>query len=357
MWDPRPQTTGTDAVKTHIETYLNRPGAHCGSTAMRNLIHHYCGLDLSEAAIFGLGSGVDSIVLEDPTMDLPVMVFGRSVSFEPDVAVALKVDYRETLQPDNDVAWEAVRQEVLAGRPTMLSGDAYYLTHRDDFDVHFPSHRFVLLGFDDNAGEALLADRIEAEPGTCTYEGLRLSRNPPDFISTYNMWGKFHGTEVKRSLADAFRFALTRTVARIHGRDSSQGDLLKWLIPTAQRLSVGLEGLRRYRELLPAWSEREDTDALAKYLAYSHEKYGTGGGNFRRLFAGFLDEATTLLPGVVDAGHLAAAVRSADLWTQLFECLTEAPAAERWGRGAEVLDRLIEVESTLFGSLDSALAA
>ena len=100
---------------------------------------------------------------------------------------------------DDARAWQVVREEVVAGRPTMLSGDILYLDYRE-YKVHFPGHRFVLLGFDDAIEKAYIADRIRPEPEACSYAALAVSRNPPEGLSTHNLWGRFHGTEVGRSL-------------------------------------------------------------------------------------------------------------------------------------------------------------
>jgi hypothetical protein len=35
-------------MRHRIENYRNLPGEHCGSTAMRNLLYHYCGLDTDD---------------------------------------------------------------------------------------------------------------------------------------------------------------------------------------------------------------------------------------------------------------------------------------------------------------------
>ena len=65
-------------MRAMIEGYENRTGEHCGSIAMRNLLHHYCRLDLSEPLIFGLGAGVDLLLIEGHDFDPAVLVFGRS---------------------------------------------------------------------------------------------------------------------------------------------------------------------------------------------------------------------------------------------------------------------------------------
>ena len=53
-------------MKTLIESYRSFPGEHCGSSVMRSLLYHYYDLDLPEAAVFGLGAGVDCVHLIGP---------------------------------------------------------------------------------------------------------------------------------------------------------------------------------------------------------------------------------------------------------------------------------------------------
>ena len=143
-------------MQTMIEGYRNYPGEHCGSVAMRGLLDFYCGLELPEDVLFGLGAGLDSSYLCVPGMSPSAISVGRTASMEVDLAAALGVDYEEKPDSDDERAWHDVREEVLAGRPTMLSGDIFYLDYRD-YKVHFPAHRFVLLGFDDEREVAYIA--------------------------------------------------------------------------------------------------------------------------------------------------------------------------------------------------------
>ena len=45
-------------MKAMIEGYEIVPGEHCGSTAMRGLLAHDCGLELPEPAVFGLSAAL-----------------------------------------------------------------------------------------------------------------------------------------------------------------------------------------------------------------------------------------------------------------------------------------------------------
>jgi hypothetical protein len=304
-----------------IDGYRNFPGEHCGSVAMRGLLRHYCGLELPEGAVFGLGSGLDCMFLAGPELDPTRIVFGRSATMEVDAASALDLDYREQSEPDDDAAWKVVREEVSAGRPTMLSGDILYLDYRE-FKVHFPGHRFVLLGFDDESERAFIADRINVEPESCSYAALRTSRNPPEGMSTLNLCGRFHSTEPGRSLREACRLAMDRCARRMLGEAGAGSERAAIFGDAA--LHAGIDGIRRLAEDLPSWAERDDATWLASYNSSCIEKFGNGGGNFRRLYAGFLEWARELDPEFVPEGASGLATRAADGWTALASTLWAA---------------------------------
>jgi hypothetical protein len=337
-----------------IDGYRNLPGEHCGSTAMRNLLFHYCGLELSEEVVFGLGAGIDFLFFKTEQIQPSTLTFGRSVGMEQDLAAALGVDYREQVELDDDRAWQQVRAEVDAGRPTMLSGDALYLDYRD-FKVHFPSHRYVLLGYDDDDGVAFVADRLDPEPQRCSYEALRLSRNPPEFISTYNLWGKFFGTAVSHTLEEAFAHALAANARRMIGEDTAALELLRATSedPSAE-ISMGLPGMAAFLADLPEWQTRDDRRFLAKYASDCIEKFGTGGGNFRVMYAEFLREGRSVVPELVPEQAPELAAQAAAKWTELAAQLAEL--AEDGGevasdRAVDAAGQILEVETELFRSI------
>jgi hypothetical protein len=343
-------------MRVMIEGYQNRIGEHCGSTAMRNLLHHYCRLDLSESLIFGLGAGVDLLLIEGHDFDPAVLVFGRSASMEVDVADALGVDYVEKVELDDDRAWEVARREVRERRPTMLSGDIFYLDYRD-YKVHFPAHRFVLLGFDDEKQVVYVADRIDPEPQACSYGALRKSRNPRGFFSTYNLWGSFEGTEIRHSLEEACARAIDRTARRMLGRAADEGPVLP---DPAMRVTQGLAALEVFAKQLELWPHREDCEGLAFYTSQCLEKWGNGGGNFRNLYAAFLREARELAPALVDAEAPALASRSAQQWTVLSSHLWElgkTRSSEALAGCRRALDELRGLETQLFERLAAGVAS
>jgi hypothetical protein len=305
-----------------------------------------------------LGAGVACVYLSGPTMDPYAVAYGRTLSMEVDLAAALQVDYREQPEADDAEAFEIVREEVLAGRPTMLSGDIFYLDYRE-FKVHFPGHRFVLVGFDDEEEKVYIADRIRPEPELCSYGALAMSRNPPEGMSTGNLWGRFHGTDVGRSLEDACEFAIRRATDHMLGGgvEDSGPDAASsaGFAPPGAEFVQGVAGIRRLAERLPEWATRDDATWLASFNGRVFEKFGNGGGNFRRLYAGFLEWAKETTPRLVPENAPELAVRAADGWTALSACLEKASeegaAASHWSDAAETAVRIADLEEELFQRL------
>jgi len=345
-------------MRHRIEGYRNFPGEHCGSVAMRGLLAHYCDLELPEDVVFGLGAGLDCMYM--PVPGVGGVAFGRTTSMEVDLADALGVDYVERTEPDDARAWQDARAEVLADRPTMLSGDIFHLDYRD-YKVQFPGHRFVLLGFDDELEEVYIADRIREEPETCSLGALMRSRNPSEGMSTVNLWGHFESGEVRHDLATAARRALGRCSAHMLGIDSREaggrdGD---GTVATPLRdATFGIAGIRRFAEDLPGLAAKPDARALAGYNGSAIEKFGNGGGNFRRLYAGFLEWAHLRDPERVPGEATALARASADQWTALAHDLwATADEPARWQTASQRARAIADLERQLFEGLAEKSAA
>lgn len=346
-------------MQTLIENYRNLTAGHCGSGAMRNLLFHYSGLELGEGVVFGLGAGLDCLFFSVPGVSPPYMLFGRGISMEQDVATNLGIDYREAPQPDEALAWQEVRDEVLAGRPTMLSGDIFYLDYRE-YTVHFPGHRFVLLGFDDARQEVYIADRTESETQTCSMEALRLSRNPPEGISTLNMWGKFHDGEAKHALPEACERALRMNVPRMLGTDPSQGELMQMsLQDPATTVRFGLDGIQALAEAIPGWPEADDPGSYAGYLVNAIIKFGTGGACFRSLYAEFLAWARQQRPELVSENSVKLAEQSSGQWLALSELaaplIEDGTNRDAWLEAQQRVLAIHRTERALFEGLAEAL--
>jgi hypothetical protein len=117
----------------------------------------------------------------------------------------------------------------------------------------------------------------------------------------------------------------------------------------------GIAGIRRLAREIPSWASREDAPWVASFNSRCIEKFGNGGGNFRRLYAGFLEWARVLDPALVPAEAPALATRAADGWTGVAEALGEASQemsrAESWRIAAERAAAVADIEHELFSRL------
>ena len=64
-----------------IGKITHRPGRHCASSAIRDLIEFH-GTNLTEAACFGIGAGLGITYLELPEAPVPFMTHVRSLGYE-----------------------------------------------------------------------------------------------------------------------------------------------------------------------------------------------------------------------------------------------------------------------------------
>jgi hypothetical protein len=242
----------------------------------------------------------------------------------------------------------------------MLSGDILYLDYRE-FKVHFPGHRFVLVGFDEEAKKVFIADRIRPEPEVCSLGALAKSRNPPEGMSTQNLWGRFHDTSVGTELDVAARKAISCCAHSMVGESSADDAAPSTIMagPPSTRVVSGVAAVRVFAEDLRSWQGRADASWIASFNASCIEKFGNGGGNFRRLYSGFLSWARDLDANLVPEAAPGLAIEAADVWTAvsnaLFAASKEESNVKHWNDAAENAFRVADIEERLFGMLaDSA---
>ena len=108
----------------------------------------------------------------------------------------------------------------------------------------------------------------------------------------------------------------------------------------------GLPGLRKFAAEVGSWPELlDDWQWCARFTYQTIERRGTGGGNFRLMYARFLEEA-----GYEEA---ALAATASERWTALAgELLTasdqDEPSAGRWARIRSEAAAVCEAEERLW---------
>jgi hypothetical protein len=270
-----------------VDTYCHRTGEHCASTALRNILSHH-GIELSEGMIFGLASGLGFYYLKRESLSPSRMFHGRTASLESDFGRNTGIPLSDRPEPDDERAWQVVRERIDRGLPVMVSTDTFYLGYHRTTS-HFPGHRCVVVGYDDASRTVLIADRKFEAYQRCSTDELRRARNAPDHpISCENRYGDFEG-ELKLGLPldEAIRIALRRNARGM-------------LEPDADG-PAGIPGLRALARDFADWANAEDWSWAARFGYQVVVKRGAGGSFFRSLYGDFLREAAPLVPEIAPA--------------------------------------------------------
>lgn len=298
-----------------VDGYPHRTGEHCASTALRNIVEHR-GLPLSEPMVFGLGSGLGFFYLRSDDLSPSRMFHGRTISLEADFGANTGMDFVDREEPDDDRAEALLRARIDAGQPVMLSTDTFYLGYQNTTS-HFPGHRCVAVGYDDETGEVFIADRKESDLQVSSFAELRQARNARDHpMPCRNQWGDFGPRRgMGRPLDEAIALALERC-----GRSM--------LEPEAE-LPSGIPAMREAAGELPRWTDLPDWSWAARFAYQVVIKRGAGGSFFRSLFADFLREAEARLPTLAALEPSRSMDRIAASWRELATVLKQQSERER----------------------------
>ncbi|GAA4766569.1 BtrH N-terminal domain-containing protein [Microbacterium gilvum] len=323
-------------------------GVHCETTALGVLLHH-AGLDLSEAMLFGLGSGLSFVYWDSARQELPFLG-GRVKPFvlTQNLARRLGVELRAEETASARKAWDAVRASIDAGTPVGLQLDSHDLEYFGS-RVHFAGHVVAMYGYD--AERAYLVDTAQQGGAVSTsLESLARARAARGPMSARH-----------RS------FTVTRTVPSQGGREHLAPAIVLAITACAREFlappiaNLGGRGVRTASKRVPAWFDRlADPRRDLAAIAMMMERAGTGGALFRNLYRDFLTECRDLLERESDAelverGRDLFAV-SALRWTQVAELLEKAgktgqPAdLERAGR---LLEEIATIETTAMTALST----
>ena len=322
------------ANRVMVPGYRNVPGNHCGSTALRNLLGFH-GVEISEEMAFGLGAGACFyyVVLDEHSPSR--FTNGRAARLEENFLELTGAPLRLRTAADPDTSWELAREAVDEGRPVLLLTDLYYLDHYGR-SAHFPGHAVVLAGYDEEL--AWVSDTSFEDLQTTSLEGLREARHSqqPIFPLEGHAIDLPEGTLIDRDdlvahAPKAIEWAASRML------EPPLGDF------------EGLPALRRFAAEVGGWPEvAEDWQWCTRFLYQVIERRGTGGGNFRKMYSRFLEEA--------GYGESAIASEAAEDWTRLALAARtasepEQPDPEHWKVMTGQAERVLDAEERLWAAL------
>ena len=312
--------------RAEVPGFRHEPGNHCGSTALRNLLVHH-GVPISEELAFGLGAGASFFYLPFDDLSPSRFTNGRTGRLEERFLEITGLPLRQRTSEDPDEAWAMAAETIDEGRPAILLTDLYYLDHYGK-SAHFPGHAIVLTGYDDEY--AYVSDTAFEEIQQTSLAGLRKARHEqhPFFPLAGQMIDLPAGETVTiESLREAAPEAIAAAAKIMH--EPQMGEF------------EGLPALQKFAAEVGEWPDVvADWQWCARFNYQVIEKRGTGGGNFRAMYARFLAEVGR----EIEAEQCAAASAA---WSVLAEDLyaaseSDEPETKLWdavrGSAAAVLD-------------------
>lgn len=328
--------------------FPHRRAGHCGSGALRDLLEFHAlswgDEPLSEGMVFGLGAGLGfAYVGELPEkMDPPIYLVGRTAGLERDICehLGIELDLRQTDDPGE--GWAVLRDELDAGRPTMIWANIKHLEYLR-VKLQMTMHDIVVTGYDETEGVAFIADNDRDEIQRCSLSALARARNSRAFPgpNRHAAWlMRFPERLPEPELA--VRGALEGALQNMRGGGAKL---------TASVDGMGLEGVEAFAAAYAGWPERfgERLDGAMRGLRIFIVKAGTGGALFRGLHADFLHDAGSLLGDErLDA--------AGTVYDELAATWVELANVESHAEGAPHVERIARLERQGVEAMERALA-
>jgi hypothetical protein len=264
--------------------------AHCESGAFAAMLRHQ-GVKLSEAMVFGIGSGL--FFLYFPLVKIygaPLVAYRDA----PNAIMArctrrLGVRLKKARFRDPEAGMRALDDLLARDIPAGMQTGVFWLPYFPrDMRFQFNGHHVIAYGKEGD--EYLLSDTVFEDVVRCPAEDLRRARFSKGPLAPKGFLYHVESVNPKPDLAAAVEAGMRTTVYR----------MLKIPLPY-----MGVKGVRTLAKALREWPQRLGAQKARTWLANvirMQEEIGTGGGGFRFMYAAFLDEAADLLarPGLRD---------------------------------------------------------
>ncbi len=266
--------------------FIHKPSGHCENGVVSNLLRFY-GIEMSEAMVFGLGSGLffahmPFIRLHGMAVTsfrpMPGDIFSRVLSL-----LNIKIKRYKFRDRERERAMRALDSLLERGIPVGMLVGVYHLPYFPrEYRFHFNAHNICVTGKEGDI--YTVSDPVVVEKCTLSYEELKLVR----FASgTYPPKGRMYHIADIRSKCDITSDTVKRAILKNCNR------MLKIPVPL-----FGVKGIRFLAWRMRRWERSMGVKRAALNLAQivrMNEEIGTGGAGFRFIYAAFLQEASVLI--------------------------------------------------------------
>ncbi len=284
--------------------FIHRHASHCESGVVSALFRDQ-GVELSEAMVFGIGSGIYFGYLPFiKWVGLPITTYrSRPGALISKVAGRLGAKFVTKKYSNAQKGMDEMRRLLREGHVVGLTTNIYWLSYFPDrFRFQFNGHNIVVLREIENGFR--LSDPILEHPVDCLTEDLeraRFARGPlePKGFMYYAKTVPTH-PDLRPACLEAMK------------------DSCKMMLRTPFPF-VGIRGIRYLAKATIASEKRLGFKEACRRLANivrMQEEVGTGGAGFRFMYAAFLQEAAELF-GSTDLALLSQEMTAiGDVWRE-----------------------------------------
>lgn len=264
-------------------------GSHCFSTAITRITREFFDPTYEEEDCFGLGLGLGFMYRRENHL---ITLSGRANDIEKYFMDSIGGSMKQFSFSTFEEFIEASVEYLKNGYWLLLYTDASHLSYIDlgltMKDIGMMSeHACILYGLDISKKEAYVYDYMKKDGIVVPFEELRraLYNDAPEQFSDER-------TACLKNTFSVFDFPNIRKEDDLAVYDAILDNCLLYMNPTNKY--QGMVGFSYFEKEFPLWPELMTEDLLLDELtaAYSYmDRIGTGGGNFRRLYARFLASA------------------------------------------------------------------
>ncbi|MCK5168574.1 MAG: BtrH N-terminal domain-containing protein [Bacteroidales bacterium] len=260
------------------------PAGHCENGVISSLLKYH-GLNLSEAMIFGIGSGyffaympfvkVNGIPLAS-FRPVPGMIFTKAAK-----RLGIKMK-KQTFRKQPKRAMDELDKVLEKKLPVGIQSGVYHLSYFPPaYRFHFNAHNLTVYGKEDNS--YFISDPVMEYATTLTYEELKKARFAKGPLSPNGKMYYPISIPEEIDLKPAIIKGIKQTA--------------DWMLTIPVPL-FGVKGIRYLSKRVRNWPEKLGPKKAASYLAQlvrMLEEIGTGGAGFRFIYAAFLQEVAEVM--------------------------------------------------------------
>jgi len=262
-------------------SFTHRMAAHCETGTLGAILNHG-GLDLSEAMLLGLGSGIFFAYLESKRLPFPMFVTRTQPGkIREKVAKRLGIKFTTRRFRDPHKARQALDELLERGVPVAVQVDMFYMDYIPAYmRAHFNGHYITVVGRHADGAYAV-SDGYYPAMSRVSAASMDRARFARGDLAPRGLL--YYPRELPAALPD-LRAPLTAAIKE------AARNMLKLPVPF-----LGIKGIRRFAQRLMGWPELcRDLEHLSHEVMTIHiilEERGTGGAGFRYMYATFLQQA------------------------------------------------------------------